>query len=335
MRLLLAVITLLFSSSLLAVTVDDVYQAQVPVLDKSEEERSIALSNVFSKVILKVTGDPEVALRDDVRSIDPQRFLSSFGYVSDPESGDSLFQASFSPSLIDEFLQQKGIPVWGVNRPMLLFWVEVVDAGYEQTFAQNTGPDAEQFLTELKSSGLAVSLPKREREVESVFESFYAGAASSSEADVASDEYEQDGYALVRIINRGNGWRVTGYLLHHNVSYPLEAVYSDYSSAVQGLAGDVAQYLAQRYAIIESQTASAREQIVVVNKVDSYRDYQSLLSVLEGTPGVRSVSLVGAQNASTRLALNLTVSWRQVLNNLSLEPRLKSAGAPGVFVWNN
>lgn len=335
LRFITTISLMIFSLVSQAVTVDGLYEAKVPVESKSQEVWEDAAKRALQEVLTKVSGHLSVLTVEELAAVNPRRMLASYGYLWESGTESLVLQAEFDSKQINKFLQDKGIAVWGANRPQLLFWVQVVDDGYDKILAQSTGPVAEHLLVALESAGLPGIIPRRAREGMSVFPDTQSQIMNADSIIQVSRGYEQNGQVVARIINRGDSWRLTGFVLHQGANHQLESSYPSYNDALVGLVKEVAPYLASRYAVVESLSSSPEEQVIVINGIDSYRNYQEVVSVLKSIPGVEAVNLVSALDDSASLGLLLRVGWRQVLNNLSLESRFKPTGVSGVYDWND
>ena len=102
----------------MALTVDDLGAARVPVTDNSDAERSRGVPAAFDRVLVKMTGDSAsladsrlTALRRRARE-----FNTLYGYERSPE-GALLLRADFDAARVSAALRAEGVPVWGRERP--------------------------------------------------------------------------------------------------------------------------------------------------------------------------------------------------------------------------
>jgi hypothetical protein len=333
LRLMLALVFTLTGASVWAVQVTDLYQAVVTVENKSAAARRVAEQRAFLKVLVKVTGNPEVVRHPEIQKAVGQQYLKSFGYVSVDENQELQYQGIFSKSLIDDLLQSNGFAIWGSNRPELLFWVLVLNGGSQEVLSANAQGMSAWFTQRLSQAGLPSRLPLFDAQDQGAFPSRNISSLPRTVIHAASARYSPDAEVAVRLINLGGSWRVNGYLEHQNRIQNLDGVYTDLASAVDGLSVQVAAHLAKKYAVLATLTTVSESHQLVIDKIDSYADYQNLMAMLGRTPGIRQVTLESVTQDRVQISLELQVSWRQVLNNLALESSLKVTATPGVFSW--
>src|SRR5690606_30160916 len=97
-RLLTCLLALLCCAAAQAVTKTDIYTVTLPVPDQSAEARAAAVTEAFEQVLVKMTGQRDVAARPEAQALlaSPGRYLAAFRYeqktVTDPETNESRAQ---------------------------------------------------------------------------------------------------------------------------------------------------------------------------------------------------------------------------------------------------
>ena len=118
LRLLLFFVGFLPAFAPLALTVDDLGAARVPVTDNSDAERARGVAAAFDRVLVKITGD-SASLADSRAAALRRRareFNTLYGYERSPE-GALLLRADFDAARVTAALRAEGMPVWGRERP--------------------------------------------------------------------------------------------------------------------------------------------------------------------------------------------------------------------------
>ena len=100
----------------------DLYQATVPLADRSEAAQSAAFEAALKSVLVRVTGrrtaDEDPALAPLIH--DARRYVQQYRAAS-----DNQVWVAFDGSAIERWLTQNGQPLWGHERPATFVWLGV------------------------------------------------------------------------------------------------------------------------------------------------------------------------------------------------------------------
>lgn len=151
-RWLVLMVVLLISPVALAEMVENLYEAQVPVVGQSAEARAGGIRNAFSRVLVKVSGDrgllnnPDLSrlLKKAAGLIQQYRYksLESTSTGTSSASPDRLLWVRFDERAVNRLLRESGVPVWGGTRPSILVWL-----GQEEGARRGlVSPEQEQYL---------------------------------------------------------------------------------------------------------------------------------------------------------------------------------------------
>lgn len=163
-----AIVAVLMAGPLRAVEVPDLYEAEVPVIDKSEETRETGLGEALIRVITKVTGvrgvrsDPAVAGALER----PGGFVQQFRYRMADAAGEPggtqpwRLWARFDPRAVDGLIRDAGLRVWGRVRPAVMVWVAVERSGTRRLLGGEALPDLAGIVRDTaRQRGIPVVLP--------------------------------------------------------------------------------------------------------------------------------------------------------------------------------
>lgn len=168
--LLSVIVAFLFSVSLEAVEVKDLYQASVAIDSQSNSDRGSALKKALAAVMLKVGGVKSVLENDVIKkSLNNYRsYLSQYQYqhklrlqTDDPVNKKQLFLfASFNAEKINQLFQEANLPLWGSLRPQLLLWL-IDEQGLTRQIISNTSASNLPFMVNEFSArrGLPIMMP--------------------------------------------------------------------------------------------------------------------------------------------------------------------------------
>ena len=124
-----------FPSLLHAVTVEGLYGATVPVVDRSAAENERGIAEAFAQVLVKLTGDsssatdPKLAkLRRKARS-----FVTVVGQAEGGSAQDGFrLRVEFDQRAVAAALREAGLEPWPKERPALRTWLAIRDAAGER-----------------------------------------------------------------------------------------------------------------------------------------------------------------------------------------------------------
>lgn len=142
-----------FPCAVMSAEVRTLYESQVEVADKGDAAREAALRKALLKVLIKVSGEKDLArnprLADTLKSAD--RFVQQYRYIDDNAQSEQslILWAQFDPIEVNKRLEAAGLPVWGRTRPTVVAWIAV------------EGADGRTLVGTDDQSGISAALQKR------------------------------------------------------------------------------------------------------------------------------------------------------------------------------
>lgn len=288
------------------------YEAEVPVLDKTEASREAGLGDALARVITKVTGEPRPKSSPTVAAAiaSPGRFVQQFRYrlvvakpAVEPAGAEPrwLLWARFDPGVVDGLVRDAGMRVWGRLRPAVMIWIAVEQAGTRRILGGEESTDLAAVVREAaRQRGVPVVLPLLDLEDQSRLRVSDVWGVFMDRISAASDRYQSNVILTARV------YRLLPTLWEGRFSLLLGDVAEEWSSQgdiLELLLSDgvteVADRLAARFAgpgnLVEPSGFA-----VIVSGVRSAVDYARTLnyfSNLEETTDV-SVTRVRADEVS-------------------------------------
>ncbi len=149
--------------------VGGLYEAGVPVRDKSRGEKSRAFRLALEQVLVKVSGSRAPLLGPRLRPAfrRPEGYVQQFRYqLVEPGAPDVneglplMLQVSFDHDSVNRLLRQTGFPVWGRTRPAMLMWLALEQAKGRTILAgDDPGPLPKLLQASAGARGLPLNLP--------------------------------------------------------------------------------------------------------------------------------------------------------------------------------
>lgn len=146
-----------------AATVTGLYEATVPLTDRSDRGQALAFQDAMRQVLVRVTGrrdagdEPALAtLVDDAR-----RYVQQFRVV-----GGNQFFAGFDGARVERAVADAGQPLWGHERPATLVLLIVGDGSNRTLLTASSASDVKQAVMRgAQLRGLPIVWPDAARPV--------------------------------------------------------------------------------------------------------------------------------------------------------------------------
>jgi hypothetical protein len=168
--LILLVILGLFAIPGWAVEVTDLYETEVIVNGQGRTERHRAMRLALAEVLIKVSGNEQVALLPGIpellgRSL---QFVQQYRYRTETTASGGVeitepqqwLWVRFNQAGLDKALREINVPIWGRSRPSTLLWLVVEQQGQRRLLG---GSDESELLTTIsgqaKRRGIPLVLP--------------------------------------------------------------------------------------------------------------------------------------------------------------------------------
>jgi len=212
-RLSLAWLLLLFAvpGAALAVPVENLYTVEVPVTTRDRPERQEAFKEGLSQVLARVIG---------ARSIEPYAGLDSLldtasRYVQRFEYGESraderrpyLLRVTFDGAALERAVSERGLPVWGRDRPGVLVWLAVTERGNRYLVGGDGSSPARRALDAVAAQrGLPLLYPLLDVEDQSrvTFADITGGFHET--VHEASRRYRPEATLIAQVAPLSGGW---------------------------------------------------------------------------------------------------------------------------------
>jgi uncharacterized protein len=301
----------LYADRCLALTRAELYQASVPVADRSEASQAAAFEAALKIVLVRVTGrraaEEDPALAPLVASA--RRYVQQ--YRAAP---DNQLWVAFDSAAIDRWLTQNDQPIWGRERPSTYMWLAV------QTAPQSGVIITSEDTSELKASIDAAALERG------------APLLWPSAADLARDHLDYTAVVsaapgtLADLAHRsgadgtliGRASNTTGAAL---VRWTY--LFQDHNNEFSGAAVEGINRAADNYAAIFAISGSSAPVDLEVTGVADLKDYAAAQSYLESLAFISHVSVEGLNGDMVRFRVTTRGGADALRHALSLSGRLQ------------
>ncbi|MGB3623103.1 MAG: DUF2066 domain-containing protein [Ketobacter sp.] len=327
------------SSVVLAVEVKDLYQASVPVADRTVKARSTAVSNGFLDVLVKVSGSSLIAQQDVIREArsNAERFVVQFGYetreMPAAEEGArpverTYLNVKYDVAAINQYLRRNGYPIWSSNRPSLTLWL-AYDNGRGRKLVGGSAQQNLQALAMVHASrrGLPITFPKYDTRDLSRVSSGDVWGLFTDPVIAASERYQSNAVALVKMNNSGGIVNLNSVVVIDGQEQWWEHSSASLDEAVSDLVDQLADRVGGYYAVVSSQDLG-QQVLLDVSGVRNLDDFAGLGEYLNGLIAVRYSFPETVQGAQVRYLVTLENNMQTLVQSFRLDNKLIPVEAP-------
>ena len=287
--------------------VEGLYQAKVPVISQTRDERLDIYPAALAQVVIKLSGDRNVPALPELSAFMKRAntLVQQFHYQELPPGNEALIEegykrllvVSFDGKAVSQALIESNVPLWGRTRPEVLLWLAIEDREARYLLASNASMELESHLNDLAyQRGLTLILPLVDLEDQMQLEFADVWGDFRQTILQASQRYGVDAVLVGRLSRNKRGeWR-NRWSLHYSadISTPSEFWQGEANTQAEALAVGVngaTDLIAQRYAQIF--TAGAADAVVLkVKAVNDLAGYARAMEYLESLDIVTDVEVV-------------------------------------------
>jgi len=279
-----------------AVVVSGLYEAEVPVSDKSASSRKKNMAAVLRGVLIKITGDRQVPVRNGVTELllGAEGYVQQFEYrVKEKDETQQLYLwARFNSASLDRVLREAAIPAWGSERPSTLVWLAVSDTmGRRLSGLSDISGYVEKMEMHAKNRGVVLVHPLLDLEDTNQLQVSDIWGNFQEPVLAASRRYNANVVLTGRLEAISTElWEAhwVAYIDEHAFTWITQGNLADtvLDEGVDGLADT----LAERYG--QAGTYSQSDEIeILVNDITDYNQYSKVLNYLESLNSVTKVEI--------------------------------------------
>ena len=339
--LTLLVLLLVVAQKLDAVTLENLYQAEVLSESQSDEQRRIDASEGLSQVLMRVSGRSDILQNRVIVAAlkTPEQYYSEFSYARveavndaaaalpqpglDPlpaETSRQIMRIRFAPSLIAKILREADLPVWGSNRPSVLSWMAIDDESGRQVLGEaNPSLFAKTLNQAARARGVPLLLPLWDLEDSRGVSSSEIWGRFLGRIEAASKRYSPDKILVFRAESEfSNQWR-GDWSLGEGGQWRSGTVYGEgQAQLATALVGVLASVLSEQYAV----TSTRSEVRLTVEGITEIQDYAEVSRYLEGLTQVMSVQPVRILTDMVEFKLRSEGEVQQIIDVIALDRKL-------------
>jgi len=362
-KLLLIVSLFFLPSTLLAKTVENLYEVAVPVFSQSRQERKSANVAAFSELLIRITGRQNVIKEEKGKALlkKTNSYIRSFRYesieprpsvldetadadalqegengaevdikkvVKEPEATQALV-VSFDEKAVKNKLWKLQLPVWGATRPNTLVWLVVQHDEQRSLINESENSNFTYQLTKhAKKRGLPVMFPKLDLIDQAQINVTDVWGDFDDPILAASERYSTEAILSTRIFKTTEGgWR-SRWSVRQGVDVTNWRVENtDLDGLIAEGMSVLAENLAERYAHV-STGGNTDAMLIYISDVKNISDYQRLERYLNSLSTIKKAMLSQIRGEELVYELLLRSDQKALTQAISLGKTLLSNADP-------
>jgi hypothetical protein len=297
----------------------ELYQATVPLADRSDAAQSTAFQSALKIVLVRVTGSRGAETEPAFAPLlgNARRYVQQYRAAQ-----DNQLWVAFDGTALERWLTQNGQPLWGHDRPATFVWLDVQTGPQAGTVVSTD--DVSELKSAIEAAAIVRGIPliwptAADLERVHVDHAHFNGVTTASLAEVAHSR-GADGVLIGRASGSNDTANVRWTQLYQDRS-------SEYSGTLEGI-----NRMADTYAALFAASGSLAPIDIEVSGVTDLKDYASVQAYLESLTFISHVSVQELHGDHISFRLSSRGGVEPLQRALELNGRLQSlpAGDNGI-----
>jgi hypothetical protein len=326
MQLSLSVVT--------AQTVIGLYSARLPISSQSETARNRMISELFARVLVKVSGSTAVLNNQLIKSRlgDAISYTAEFNFATDAD-GLNL-TARFNEELVDDLLTSAGLSIWGTRRPTVVVWLAYQGNNFQRKVLteQSRNDYSRVISTRARYRGLPVLVPLWDLDDRLQVDTTDVWGLFSDKIAVASQRYRADFMIIGKVFQQGNKTNIKWVIHKSPTSVTAGDVqtsriisqgsgeFNNANNALKALVDQSSNFFARQYGV--STTAQVQGIPFKVSNIDSIETYAAVTKYLMSLKIVKSLQVTNVVDDDFTFELNIFGGASSLLDVINLDKKL-------------
>lgn len=307
-----------------AAPVSGLYEARVPVTDRSSSARSAALQQALSTVLVKITGARSVPGALTPMIAEPNRYLQQYSYEQAPADPNApsaapggppafVLWAKFDPKVVNQDVSAAHMALWGMERPRTLVWLALQDSpGGRLLPAADTSNLMQTLANAAQQRGIVLLFPQLDAVDRAALGVPDVTGFNLDRISAASTRYRPDSVLVGSVTPFGNGQYAARWELLNGAE---QETWQTPPGDEMAVATDGVQVTADRYATRYAIAAGAGDLAGMALEVDGVTNLDSYAKVLAYLNSLTPVQAVRVERMAAGSAF-FSVDVRGSLDNL-------------------
>ncbi len=322
-----------------------IYQASVPVINQSAENRLKAEQSALGLVLQKVSGDVHVLDNKDLKAalVKAESLIDEFSYTPVPTDSAApyLLNIRFDSKGVNRLLRNNGANVWSKSRPLLLVWAEYETPGQAAVIIDAESPLAFQSL--LKSAaegrGLPIILPTMDIADLNQVNIHDILTLNLPSLKQASKRYGNDGMLVMKIAQLSEGFSLQAKLAVQGKEWTWDIADKNLENLTRTFINNVADTLLASSGSLGSQNEPASLLTLKVTGITEQGDLGELIQYITHLLPVADVEPLRVDAGEVILKITLRSSKQSFIQALEegqkMQPNADSTEDVLDYQWSH
>ncbi|WP_444994251.1 DUF2066 domain-containing protein [Aliikangiella sp. IMCC44359] len=317
---------LAFCYSSQAVEVEGLYEVHVEVKNQSSSVRWKATLEGFKEVLVRKSGSEQVLSAYEVQQAYSKvtSYLQRYEYASNTSSKELPFvlYLNFAPRLVDELIQEAGMPIWGSNRPISILWLAIEENFKREIIKQDLqeGSFSDLLTRHTKRRGIPVILPLMDLEDQINVNISDIWGRFNNPIVEASERYQADSIVAGRVTRLGEQWQVKLSYINQGNEKVLSFSESTLEMLVATLSNRLAELLCEKYCVVEA--AESHKISLQISNIRNFNHFKRVQHYLENLSSIRKVEVDELVSTVVRFNVSLLGDIQSVKDGIELGKKL-------------
>lgn len=292
-----------------AVKIPDIYIAELETTDKSKETLKNNLSQAFSQVLLKITGNSSIMTLPIIQNATSNinNYVVSYNYFGNENQKQLVLHVVFSPHALKELLKNSGQTFWNADRPLTLIWLSLPEKMPVSILSSDDSSDSADAIKKFaKTRAIPIIFPTMDMEDQKRLSEITSTLPDLKQLQDLAQHYGVSCILAGAILNRENEaiesqWRL--YLNGSIMEWQTNGANTE-QTLMNGMERAL-DMLVTQLGIIESKGLQSIIDLHI-NDVHNLKDYAQVLDEIKNMTPVSEVTV--RRVSENRLTLRIKLS---------------------------
>lgn len=330
-----------FARTACAVQVNTLYQGEVPVASQSEADRVAKLPAALAQVFIKVSGNSHIldnpAVQSHLNNKNATGLMQEYSYSS--AIPPYQLQVRFDVDGVNKILRDAAVSMWGVNRPLILAWVEYEIPNRVAEIIDTTSKN--EIFTTIKNHanqrGLPILFPMMDMMDLNQVSVNQIVMMEIPNLQTAAKRYASDAILIVRVFQLTTGFSAEAKLVLGANQWDFHILGKTIPDVLSALIDNVTDTLASRYGTVVTNTVQTQILLKVIG-ISQQDDFSHLMRYIQHLTPVASVQIEKITGSDVTLNISLRGTRESFMQILSTGNKLTAVPAPDnnlIYQWNH
>jgi hypothetical protein len=309
-----------------------IYQAEIPVASRSDQDRNNAVKTALAQVLVKVSGNSQIlgtnaALKANLAHADD--LVQEFSYATGLKTAVTaplFLEVRFDPETINKLVRDAGAPVWGQSRPVILVWLANEAPDHPADIVDSSDSTLQITFKNLAvARGLPVIFPTMDASELTKVTALDVINQSVPTLQAAAGRYGSNAILMGHMTQSATGISSQWTLLLGEERWEWTIAGKTPPEVLGTLVNNISDTLAKRFATVQTNPVSSRI-IMTVSGLKQQTDLSDVMSYLQQQSSVADVQLKSVNGTEVVLDVKLRNEANVFTQALALGTNLAAVG---------